>query len=65
MNAPEFEGVQNWNAGDYCLRHVRVEEWGPFVFANMDSGAPSFPEVLGNIPADIREANIDIAQMVN
>ena len=63
LNAPEFEDVQNWNPGDYCLRQVRVEEWGPFVFVNLDFDAPALSDVLGNIPADIRAAKFDIGQM--
>jgi choline monooxygenase len=63
QNAPEFEGVKDWNPGDYCLRSVRVREWGPFVFVNLDPHAPDLDEVFGNIPAEVRRADFDIDSM--
>ena len=63
LNAPEFEGVQEWNPADCHLRQVRVEQWGPFVFANLDPNAPALQEVLGNIPAEVERARFDIEQM--
>jgi choline monooxygenase len=49
---PEFDGVANFEPGDYGLIPVRVETWGPFAFVNMDDGAPSLLETLGKIPVE-------------
>lgn len=51
--APEFEGVENWNRSEVRLPAMRVEEWGPFVFLNVDSQAPPLREVLGAIPEQV------------
>jgi choline monooxygenase len=61
--APEFEGVENWNAADVCLPSVQVEAWGPFVFVNLDPAAPPLRQTLGNIPQEIAAKGFDIDQM--
>jgi choline monooxygenase len=53
LAAPEFEGVENWNPGDQQLPPMRVEEWGPYVFVNVDSQAPPLSEVLADIPSQV------------
>ncbi len=63
LNAPEFEGVRNWSPDAYCLQAVRVTEWGPFVFVNLDAQAPGLLDVLGDIPAEIARAGFDIDAM--
>jgi choline monooxygenase len=56
-------GVQNWDKGAVCLKPVRVVEWGPFIFVNLDDSAPDFMEVYGSIDAEIRQKGIDISRM--
>jgi choline monooxygenase len=51
--APEFEGVENWNRSEVRLPEMRVEEWGPFVFVNVESQTPALREVLGDIPDQV------------
>jgi choline monooxygenase len=51
--APEFEGVENWQRSDVRLPALRVEEWGPFLFVNLDPQTPALSEVLGDIPAQV------------
>ncbi|MCL4826403.1 MAG: Rieske 2Fe-2S domain-containing protein [Caldilinea sp.] len=63
LNAPEFEGVRNWSPNTYCLTPVRVTEWGPFVFVNLDAQAPELLDVLGDIPVEIARAGFDIDAM--
>jgi choline monooxygenase len=50
--APEFEGVCDFDPADFGLKPVRVDAWGPFVFANLDGHAPPLADVLGLIPAE-------------
>ncbi|HSM72935.1 MAG TPA: SRPBCC family protein [Anaerolineales bacterium] len=54
INAPEFDGVENFYKEDFGLIPVRVETWGPFAFVNMDSSAPPLVDVLGKIPEETR-----------
>lgn len=60
-NAPEFDGVENFNKDDFGLVPIRVETWGMFVFVNMDNSAPPLMEVLGQIPQET--AGMDFASL--
>lgn len=51
--APEFDGVAGWDPARICLPRSRAETWGPFVFVNVDGGAPPLEEVMGSIPEEI------------
>jgi len=51
-NAPEFDGVENFNKDDFGLLPIRVETWGSFAFVNMDESAPPLMDVLGKIPEE-------------
>jgi len=63
LSQPEFEGVNDWRKEDICLQNVRVVEWGPFIFVNLDANASDFMDVYGDIDAEIRAKGFDIAQM--
>src|SRR6266853_6049804 len=39
--AREMEGTENFDNADFGLVPIRVEQWGPFIFANLDPEAPS------------------------
>jgi choline monooxygenase len=56
-NAPEFEGVADFNKEDFGLIPIRVEAWGPFIFVNMSGDAPPLLEVLGQIPQETARFN--------
>ncbi|MFN7938275.1 MAG: SRPBCC family protein [Bryobacteraceae bacterium] len=51
--APEFDGVEDWDASEVCLPRMRVETWGPFVLVNVDGDAPALREVMGDIPEQV------------
>jgi choline monooxygenase len=63
LNAPEFEGVAAWDKRDVCLAQVRVVEWGPFVFVNLNPDALDFMDIYGPIDAEIRAKGFDIGRM--
>jgi choline monooxygenase len=63
LTAPEFDGVKDWRKEEVCLPQVRVESWGPFIFANLDPEAPSLSEVFGAIPGEVEAAGFRINQM--
>ena len=63
MRAPEFEGVQNWNKDEVCLRPIQVEAWGPWVFVNLDPCADSLSATYGAIHQEIRSTGFDLDKM--
>lgn len=63
LRAPEFEGVKNWDADAVCLRPVRVETWGPWVFVNLDPAAAPMAGVYGDIAGEIAAAGFNLSAM--
>ena len=61
--APEMEETADFDPALFGLEPVRVERWGPFVFVNLDAGAPSLSDVLGDIPTEVAKAGFDIDTM--
>lgn len=64
MRAPEFEGVKNWDANTVCLPSVKVEQWGPFIFVNLDPDAPAMADTCyGKIHQEILDNGFNIDSM--
>jgi choline monooxygenase len=61
--AREMEGTENFSKDDFCLQPVRVDRWGPFIFANLDARAPALREILGVIPDEVVAAGYDVDRM--
>jgi len=61
--APEFEGVQDFNPDDFCLRPVRVEQWKLFIFVNLDADAAPLADMLAPIAAEVEQAGFNIDGM--
>ena len=49
MNAPEFEGVENFDPGEFGLVPVRAEEWSNLIFVNLDPQAAPLAKALGEL----------------
>src|SRR5271165_5092571 len=47
---PEFDGVEDFDPGEFSLAPVRLEEWFNLIFVNLDPEAPPLPECLGELP---------------
>jgi choline monooxygenase len=60
---PEMEETADFDMADFGLQPVRVESWGPFVFANLDPDAPALKDVLGAIPSEVAAAGFDLDRM--
>jgi choline monooxygenase len=60
---PEMEATEDFRKEDFGLVPIRVERWGPFVFANLDDAAPPLGEFLGIIPGEVAAAGFDIDHM--
>ena len=54
-DAPDFDGVVAWEKEEVCLTPVQVEQWGPFIFVNLDPDAPSFTKIMKPIYKEIKE----------
>lgn len=52
LTTPELGEVQDFDRACHGLRPVRVESWGPLVFACLDDAAPPLLSVLGDIPRE-------------
>lgn len=63
MNAPEFEGVMDWNKDAVCLKPIQVEAWGPWVFVNLDPEAAPLVDLYGAIGDEILSKGFNISQM--
>lgn len=57
--APEFEGVEEFDKGDFGLAPVRVETWGGYAFVNLSGDAPPLLDYLGAIPAETRHFDFE------
>ena len=61
VTTPELGDVKDFDRACNGLLPVRVETWGPLVFACLDENAPSLLSVLGDIPK--QSAAHDLATM--
>ncbi len=63
LRAPEFEGVNDWDAQAVCLQSVQVEAWGPWVFVNLDPSAAPMASAYGVIATEISAAGFNLSEM--
>src|SRR5688572_5895910 len=61
--APEMEATESFLKEDFGLHPVRVDRWGPFVFANLDRDAQPLAELMGAIPKEVALAGYDVEHM--
>jgi phenylpropionate dioxygenase-like ring-hydroxylating dioxygenase large terminal subunit len=55
-NAPRAD----FDPAEVSLAPLRLDRWGPFLFANADAAAPALADVLDNVPAEVADAGIDV-----
>ena len=58
--APRAEREPAFDADGLGLCPVQVATWGPFVFANPDLDGPPLDAALGDLPALVTEAGLDL-----
>ena len=61
VKTPELGAIEGFDPRCHGLPSVRVEAWGPLVFACLDDGAPPLLATLGAIPSET--AALDLAAM--
>lgn len=49
LGTPEMGGIECFDRADVALPQFRVEEWNGLLFVNLDPGAPSLDEFLGDL----------------
>lgn len=58
LNAPEFDGAEDFDPERFALPEFRVETWAGLVFVNLDSHAPSLLETLEDLPERFMHADL-------
>jgi phenylpropionate dioxygenase-like ring-hydroxylating dioxygenase large terminal subunit len=53
--APRSDREPGFELGELGLHEIKVDTWGPFVFANPDADAAPLATALGNVPARLGE----------
>ncbi len=61
ISAPRSEREPGFDLGQFCLEPVRVETWGPFVFANVSPAGPSLEKALGELPSLMVSDGLDFS----
>ena len=59
-NAPRADREPDFPWEELSLVPLKVDSWGPFVFANADLDAPALADVLGELPSIVAEAGVEI-----
>jgi choline monooxygenase len=53
----------DFDPAEISLARLRLDRWGPFLFGNADLNAPVLKDVLGEIPAQVAAAGIDVDEL--
>jgi len=64
LNAPEFEGVEDFRPQEFGLVPVRAEEWALWVFVNLDEAAEPLLSALRELPAQAAPFGIERLRFV-
>jgi phenylpropionate dioxygenase-like ring-hydroxylating dioxygenase large terminal subunit len=61
--APRTEREEGFDKSQLGLVQVQSDTWGPFVFVNVDTGAPPLAEHLGELPELVTAAGLDLGSL--
>jgi len=61
LNAPEFEGVKNFDKREIRLPEFLLEEWNGFLFVSLNPDPPSFSSWIGEMHEEVAEAGYDLS----
>jgi choline monooxygenase len=61
--APRSEREADFNREELSLLPIRVDTWGPFVFANADGDALPLAHYLGELPEILARNGLDLARL--
>jgi phenylpropionate dioxygenase-like ring-hydroxylating dioxygenase large terminal subunit len=63
-NAPRSDHEPGFHKDDFPLLPLRLETWGPFLFAHPDPEPPSLASVLGELPELVATGGVDVNALV-
>jgi choline monooxygenase len=63
VSAREMDGVGGFDKACFGLVPIRVAEWGPLIFVNLDASAPPFRTVFGPIMDDVARQGFSLDDM--
>lgn len=63
LRAGEMEGVEEFRPEEVCLPSLRVGEWPPLVFANLQEDGEPFLDTVSEIQAEVERAGFPVEQM--
>ncbi len=58
--APRSDREPDFDGSGLCLLPLAFDSWGPFLFVNPDPEASPLADALGDVPALVAEAGIDV-----
>ncbi len=64
LSAPRSDRETGFDPADHALERVSIASWGPFLFVNLDPGAPAFEEVLADLPDRIADVGVVVDDLV-
>jgi phenylpropionate dioxygenase-like ring-hydroxylating dioxygenase large terminal subunit len=50
----------DFDLSELTLAPIRLDRWGPFLFANAQLDAPPLAEMLADVPAQVADAGVDV-----
>jgi choline monooxygenase len=60
VGAPRSRDEPGFRKGDFALRPLRLETYGPCMFVNTDDDAPPLQDVMGELPAIVERTGVDL-----
>lgn len=65
LNAPEMEGTEGFDHAQFGLRPVRTEEWGAWVFVNLDQDTEALIPSLRELPQQAGKYGLEKLKVAN
>jgi phenylpropionate dioxygenase-like ring-hydroxylating dioxygenase large terminal subunit len=62
-NAPRSDREQNFDAEAFSLLPMQIQAWGPLLFVNPDTDAPSLDEALGPLPGHVESGGLELERV--
>lgn len=59
LNAPEFEGLKDFDMKDFGLMPVQAAEWGAWIFVNLDAKAAPLLKSLAELPRQAQRFGLE------
>ena len=63
VRAPHTDGLEGFSMNEICLARIQAEEFGGFVYVNLDAGARPLAEQAGTLEDEIRHWAPDVERL--